>query len=113
MTKAIREGPNSTNFGGSVSVQDQRILVNGWWMALPVALVLCSGAFPMMAVTFAAENSKTVWKSSSLPVLFHGPFGWEDDGSEGVELREMQTRAEGMWANLREVDLGVLRLAKA
>jgi hypothetical protein len=113
MTKAIREGPNATTFKGTVSVPDQRIVVRWAWMTLPVSLVVSSAVFLIATMTFATEKNSIAWKSSSLPILYHGIYDLEESVSDCIELQDMSRKAKDMWASSESRPGGTLKLVQS
>lgn len=102
LTLAFRQGPNSTVFHGSTTFAEQYIVVHWPWMALPASLVSIAILFLAASMMFAVEKSGAVWKSSTIPMLFHGLSGWDPAQLQDVQLQAMERRARGMRASLRE-----------
>lgn len=86
MTNRVRQGPNSTIHNGTAWTRETYIRVNWLWFIFPCGLVLLVTCFFVAAVVSSAQGSRSVWKSSSLALLFHGLWGWLD----GVNLSSSQ-----------------------
>lgn len=112
MTNAVHQGRKSTTLIGSVQVVEQRIHVRWPWLILPAPLVLCSMLFLAASIIFAAERHKAVWKSSTIPTLFHGLSGWDDNDLRDIDMAGMERRAKFMRVSLQPSTNGVLRLVR-
>ena len=110
MTNQIRIGPNQTDAHGIVQRPEQHIHVRWEWMILPVALVVSSIAFLIVSMTYESSGNRAVWKSSALPSLYHGLSGSEASQVASGNLEDMERRAKGMQAILRENADGSLKL---
>lgn len=110
LTLAMRQGPNSTTVNGTTAFIEQYIVVHWPWMALPASLVLIAILFLATSMAFAVEKSGAVWKSSTIPILFHGLSGWDFTQLQDVQLSAMEQQAQGMRATLREDASGRLVL---
>jgi hypothetical protein len=73
-TKHIREGENrGAGFVNGTSFKSEgRVHVRWAWIILPVLLALLSIVFLVATMIRAARKHLPVWKTSSLPALFHG-----------------------------------------
>ncbi|PQE03105.1 Carboxylic ester hydrolase protein [Rutstroemia sp. NJR-2017a BVV2] len=73
-TKYIREGENrGAGFVNGTSFKSEgRVHVRWAWIILPVLLALLSVVFLVATMTRAARKHLPVWKTSTLPALFHG-----------------------------------------
>ena len=71
LTKAILDQSNETITGSEQALRT--ILVIRWeWLTLPV-IVLCSAiTFLIITIALTRRQRTQVWKSSTLPLLFHG-----------------------------------------
>ncbi|KAF7194174.1 hypothetical protein HII31_04411 [Pseudocercospora fuligena] len=112
LTKAIREGPNSTNFFGTVAVTEQYIFVHWQWMALSATLVLTSVLFLAASISFDFETSGAAWKSSTLPYLLHGLNAEAPSEVHARDLDEMESQAGKVWVVLSENEDTNLKLIR-
>ena len=72
MTNMVRSSPTSTSFAGRAYRTETFINVRWRWMTLP-ALVVLSASFLLVAMVLQNRKAKApIWKSSILPLLFHG-----------------------------------------
>lgn len=111
ISAAFRNGGdtfNSVPAAGTVLVSQTCIRVHWPWLALPASLLLLSSLF--LAATIwqtSRDNTGKGWKSSSLPLLFHGlsEETIKSLGSVG-NLGEMNESARSMMVQLRWEDGG-------
>lgn len=109
LSNHMREAANLTVIKGTVVAPVTHVKVNwGWpaYLGLLVALALICLAW---SIAFSFTHGGEVWKSSSLPLLFTGLSGWEDQhGAHAEVLKEMKRRAKCMNARVAyDVDGGV------
>ncbi|PPJ54299.1 hypothetical protein CBER1_06142 [Cercospora berteroae] len=112
MTAAIRQGPNRTHIEGTTMIMEQYIVVSWWWLTLPALLVFSSVMFLIFSIMFAAEGDRAVWKSGTIPTLFHGLSGWTDQELCKADLDEMEKLAAEMLGRLEETSDGHLKIAR-
>ncbi|KAI1194473.1 hypothetical protein F5X97DRAFT_327466 [Nemania serpens] len=94
LTNWIQASQGSVEVLGTNSVQVTVISIDWAWLTLPIILVFSSAIFLFITVMCSRKNSVPVWKSSLMPLLFHGLEGWTTDD----QLRFYTwTRAEGYW----------------
>ncbi|RAH80824.1 hypothetical protein BO86DRAFT_432472 [Aspergillus japonicus CBS 114.51] len=57
---------------GVVTTQDSYVVVQWPWLALPFVLLVAGAALLIATALMTAHDGVSVWKSSVLPLLFHG-----------------------------------------
>ena len=101
MTNYIRNGQNSTSVYGQAYQPQTFILVHWPWLMLPVVLVLFALVLLSISIAHNRQRQALVWKSSSLPLLFHGlDDTWVGSGKLDV-LADMEHSAKQMRMKLR------------
>lgn len=79
--------------------QEPSIKVQWAWLALPLAMVVCSAILLVSVVAASRRHGAPHWKSSPLPFLFHGIRSWNDDevadlvGGRLEKVHKMEDRA--------------------
>ncbi|KXJ86909.1 hypothetical protein Micbo1qcDRAFT_208686 [Microdochium bolleyi] len=90
-------------FAAGISWQLRPVIrVEFAWLALPAALILLSSALLLSTVLAARRSRAPVWKSSLLPILYHGVRDWEEDeerelfegGIEKVKVMEKMAMSQ-------------------
>lgn len=71
---------------GIVWHQEPSIKVQWGWLALPLAVVVCSAILLASMIVASRHYDAPHWKSSPLPFLYHGIRNWDDD--EELDLVE-------------------------
>ncbi|KAF2185200.1 hypothetical protein K469DRAFT_750395 [Zopfia rhizophila CBS 207.26] len=97
---------------GQVLLADTCISVRWGWIALPAAVTLLSLLLLILTLVLGgATGDQLAWKSSSLPVLFHGlsTAGLASKG-ELLTATEMEKEANGLRVKLTDKRNGTLRL---
>ena len=112
LTIAIRQGPNSTSVAGRTANMEQYITFHWAWMALPASLVLISIFFLSALMMLNFDESGAAWKSSTIPILFHGVVGWKQEQLLEKELDKMEDQARTVTAQLRKDENDGLKLAR-
>lgn len=108
-TRGVPEVPTNEQ---ALLTRDTCITIRWGWIALPTAVGLLSILLLIITVISAARSStKGAWKSSSLPVLFHGLSA---DGriqdSQLSTLAEMKQEARSLEVRFMENTIGSLEL---
>ena len=98
MTSYIRDGRNATPAYGIAYQKETYIHVRWAWLALPVGIVLLSAA--MLIASIILSKQQTLWKSSSLALLFHALKGLTLDETNPRTRKQMEIVAEKMTAEL-------------
>ena len=84
MTNRISTG-GSKNIAKGVVWQAQSIIrIQFAWLALPSGLVLFSAILLASTVLMTRHFRAPVWKSSTLPILYHGVREWDDEEEREV-----------------------------
>ncbi|KAH8896123.1 hypothetical protein GQ53DRAFT_838403 [Thozetella sp. PMI_491] len=86
MTKKIPMAGNATIFQGIVWERQSIIQIQFAWLALPSALVVICAILLIATITMTRQFGVPVWKSSPLPLLYHGIRDW--DYNEAREIME-------------------------
>lgn len=97
---------------GTVFLAETCIAVRWGWIALPAAVTLLSLLLLILTLILSrAPGDRPAWKSSALPVLFHG-LSTSEFASKSALLTaaEMEKEAEGMKVKLTDKRTGILRL---
>lgn len=113
ITENMRKGPNSTEVSGEVIVPVVYVRVRWAWFAYPVVIILLAVVFWVTTVAFSCGESRLVWKSSSLALLFHGLRGWNVDEFQTDRLRDMNDAASDMRAHLTRDDGGRIKFVRS
>lgn len=113
MTREMYIGPGSTKQAGKANSQEVYIRVQWEWAIFPMVLVLFGVIFLASNVWINSRDGVYLWKSSLLPLLFHGLQGWEHCDLDLNELADMEHKAKKMYAKLDKIDMGSTNLVKA
>ena len=111
MTNLIRQSPNSTLVSGTVQIPVTYVRVDWVWLIYPATLTLLAAAFLLTAMLRSMGETRLIWKSSCLPLLFHGFEEREPGRIDNVS--EMEIRAAAMRARLSQDDSGSLSFVEA
>ena len=85
---------NGTNHTGIAFVEETYVHVRWGWITLPLLLVVSGVVFLALAMFETRRHQVEIWKSSSLPLLFHGLSGQTKSQVRTVNLvSDMETRA--------------------
>lgn len=103
LTKAIREGPNTTTVDGEALLPVVVIQVRWPWFVYSADLAVLATALLVVVVMQSLRAPDRVWKSSSLALLIHALiFEPTSDGVSPNSRREMEEMAAGVKAKLRQ-----------
>lgn len=97
---------------GTAYIADTCILVRWGWIALPVAIGgLSILLFVLALLCGMAGNRRPPWKSSALPVLFHG-IRSDDADSEGdcLSMADMEKKAKTLRVRMDRDENGYMHL---
>ncbi|KAI0102619.1 hypothetical protein GGR51DRAFT_527087 [Nemania sp. FL0031] len=118
ITNAIRTCPASTYVKGAVWAQETFIYIQWVWLSLPIILVLLSIAV-LAAIAYSAHRSNVpLWKSSILPIVFHGIEAWDTEVVQDMrmglleERRTMEQRAQWLNVSLSRSEFGESRFRR-
>lgn len=75
MTNAIRASGGAVPVLGTAFELRTFVHIRWGWIALPVIVVLMTGAFLVAAMMTSRTTKTKLWKSSALAMLFHGLDG--------------------------------------
>ncbi len=84
MTNKITTGGSKSIAKGVVWQVQSIIRIQFAWLALPSALVLFSAILLVSTVLMTRHFRAPVWKSSTLPILYHGVREWDDEEEREV-----------------------------
>lgn len=124
VTGFMRQSDNRGNLKDrtttGVALKHETYLHVRWaWIVLPAVALILSVLFLIMTMILASKQRIPVWKSSSLPVLFHGLVDgkmiptkstYRDDAAVNG-ISEMKNAAETIKATLRRGENGEWHLA--
>ncbi|KAF1986514.1 hypothetical protein K402DRAFT_81545 [Aulographum hederae CBS 113979] len=104
-------GGGQGNVTGQVFLADTCIEVRWAWIALPAAVAFLTLLLILTVVLGGAMRDQPAWKTSALPVLFHG-FDTAELASQSqlLTVSEMEREASGLWVRLTDETSGALRL---
>lgn len=108
MTDLVQRCDNGSAVRGQAFRDEAFVRVRWPWLILPAALVLVAAALLLAAVVVNRRRGSALWKSSVLPLLFHG-FERPLDAPLGERLSMVEARAWGVEASLRESSRGASR----
>ncbi|KAE8349839.1 hypothetical protein BDV28DRAFT_52780 [Aspergillus coremiiformis] len=104
LTKHGRDG-SSDIVHGTVSVSEVYVAVNWRWVSLPLAILLLTVLFFVLTLLADKKNGRGLWKSSVLPVLYHGLDGRAlSDVDEYATISYMEEYARAMEVELQLSD---------
>ena len=98
-TNALRSGPNSTTIRGTVMLPMPYVHVQWPWLLYPAMLSLVATLFFIVSLYFSFNREGVVWKSYTLPLLFHGLQGWQ-----AGELNPKEDIEDDVGASIRRPD---------
>lgn len=108
MTNAIRQCGDATEVHGQAFRDETYMRVRWAWFALPASLVFLTAAILIAAVRINSRNKVMLWKSSMLPLLFHG-LDTTVDAPPRQKLSQVDARARVARAKLHVTDSNDLR----
>lgn len=110
ITNYLRRFSKSPPTDGRPALPVTYVHVNWAWLTYPALLSVLASPFLIICVCFSVEKDRLVWKSSSLPLLFHGLRGWDAQELDARTLRGMEKQADSMRAHLMEDHSGTIAL---
>lgn len=112
MTNNIREGTNATEILGTAALVETYIHVSWAWLTLPMTVVLMAVVLVVVSVIMSTTSGTSLWKSSSLALVFSKLEGWEDNVLNANSASELQEAAEKMRGRLENNGAGGLNFVK-
>ncbi|KAI0189000.1 hypothetical protein EV127DRAFT_470958 [Xylaria flabelliformis] len=119
LTKWIQsESEDSVEVPGTVWTEATVIHIRWVWLTFPVALVAFSAIFLITIAMNSYKHNVPVWKSSLMPLLFHGVAEWSDDEIRDIrqgnleKKSDMERRAKTMNVKLLRNDFGESRFVR-
>ncbi|KAK8242124.1 hypothetical protein HDK77DRAFT_274380 [Phyllosticta capitalensis] len=113
----LKGGRNSTTLIGEALSPEVFVVVRWAWFVLPAALVLLSAIFLALSVTInsatAGKTPTPLWKTSLVPLLFHGLEGWSRDELRIESEADMSVAAHSMKARLQKNEDGDAKFLRA
>ena len=88
---------------GFVEVPVIILHVRWQWLSLPVMVLMLGLVFLLFAVFEIRRQRLGIWKSSSLPLLYHGLDRQEDHDATMLGIGEMEADAQGVKVRLSQV----------
>ena len=100
MTESIRTSPNSTAQIGKAYIEKTFIQIRWGWLAFPIVLMVLTLFLLITVIVQPHRQDVTVWKSSSLAVLFHKSDGWDTTNNRASNILELDRMAKRMKGRL-------------
>lgn len=113
MTNYIRNSVNSTRHYGEAYVPQTYISVHWPWLILPVSLVVLAAILLLASIVLSRGSRTPLWKSSTIPFLFHGLEHPQLQRHKLDELSEMERLVKGIHTQLENEASSHLRFVKA
>lgn len=105
-------GNGSVAQPGAAHAQEVFVVVRWRWAVFPMVLVLLGLIFLAANIWINSHNDVFLWKSSLLPLLFHGIDGCDPGTLDVDESSEMTKTAKRMYARLEKNETGSTKLIK-
>jgi hypothetical protein len=84
------------------------IVVRWQWLAFSGTILVLNIIFFALIVAQSAKNNVSIWKSSPLPLIFHGlPSARAEHLEEIHEIDDMEKKAKGIRVQLRKTGQGI------
>ncbi|KAI0858267.1 hypothetical protein F4860DRAFT_486760 [Xylaria cubensis] len=119
LTKWIQtNSEDSVEVPGTVWTEATVIHIRWVWLTFPVALVVFSAVFLITIAMNSYKHNVPAWKSSLMPLLFHGVAEWSDDEIRDIRQgnlenkSDMERRAKTMNVKLLRNDFGESRFVR-
>lgn len=106
ISDAIRSAPGNVQVTGQAFGTQVFVQVRWPWLSFAASIVLLTAIFVAFSVVFSLEKGESIWKSSSLALLFHGLKGWTEQELDIQSMDEMEEKANEMHAVLERDDVG-------
>ncbi|KAK8209881.1 hypothetical protein IWZ01DRAFT_542657 [Phyllosticta capitalensis] len=117
MTRCIQSGRNSEMLTGIALYPEVYVVVRWAWIVLPATLVLLGAIFLALTVMLnsatSGKSATPLWKSSLVPLLFHGLEGWTQEELRTEKAAEMLVASESMKARLQKNEDGDAKFLRA
>lgn len=110
MTRQLYISNSSSQQPGHAYVEEVFVVVRWEWAVLPTILVLLGLIFLAGNVWINNRDGVFLWKSSLLPLLFHGLDGFDAETLDVNENSEMSETATSMYARLDTNETGSTKL---
>lgn len=100
VTNAIMRSDNGALALGIIWHQEPIIKIQWVWLTLPLVVVVSSAILLVSMILASRRYNAPRWKSSPLPILFHGVRNWDDEEEHDLvegrleKLNEMEDRAK-------------------
>ncbi|MCJ1474248.1 hypothetical protein MMC13_002906 [Lambiella insularis] len=103
----LRQDPAAETVEGNALWTDTFIVVLWYWLSFPFALSALSFVFILITVLTTEEDGIGAWKSSLLPLIFHGLSSkLQHEVKAGMKVSEMEKLAGDLKVELLETDEG-------
>lgn len=114
MTEYLRTGRNSTQTYGEAWGEEEYILIDMPWLLLPLILIFLTFILLFSSIALNHSRNSELWKSSSLPFLYHGLEGWNKEVLAGLDtLETIEDEAKSMQAILQRNDENEIMFVRA
>lgn len=94
MTNAVRTSRNQTFVPGQSLRAETFIKISWPYMILPIIVVIAANVLLLVTVLLTRKRHAPVWKSSTLPLLFHASLSEKAPLPQTARLSEMEKVAE-------------------
>ena len=84
VTNSIMRSNTETAALGIIWHQEPIVKIQWGWLALPLAVVVCSAILLASIIVASRHYDAPRWKSSPLPFLYHGIRNWSDDEEQDL-----------------------------
>ncbi|KAI1173341.1 hypothetical protein F4777DRAFT_589898 [Nemania sp. FL0916] len=118
LTRWLQSSGSSIELDGDVLVESTIISIHWQWLTLPVIIIVLIIAFLAAILKESHDKRVPMWKSSQMPLVFHGIKDWTADELRNIQegrlemTKHMDEKAELMKVKLIREDGGAARLAR-
>ncbi|KAI3337147.1 hypothetical protein HD806DRAFT_518089 [Xylariaceae sp. AK1471] len=112
LTNWVQSRNDAIGVPGPIWIQATVIHIHWVWLTLPSVLVILSAVFLIIIMVSSHKSGLPTWKSSLMPLLFHGVNSWSDNEIKNIrhgfleDKQAMQKAAKTMEVKLVRGDLG-------
>ncbi|KAK7714007.1 hypothetical protein SLS57_007294 [Botryosphaeria dothidea] len=113
LTLQLLLGPNTTRHDGTAYTPEIYVKVRWAWLIFPGLLAILGAIFLTTSLIISRRHQASYfWKSSLIPLMFHGISGWDEGGSSVDNRKEMDELAKDMRIRLTRTESGNLKFVK-
>ena len=113
ISDAVRQASGNARVVGEAFGQQTFVRVRWKWLAFAASIVFLTAVFVTFSIVFSLERGESIWKSSSIALLFHGLKGWTEQELDVQSMDEMEEKAKGMHTILERDDVGRMVFIKS